>query len=115
MLVTLAAYHGLGPEVEILLEKNRVGNPTIHQRGLSYILTKARTMHSMTIPQVHKRSGIAQSQLNFYESGKQKNPGLRTLKALSYGYRIPFMLLVIAAMQDITPRTKIRKRRRDAL
>lgn len=115
MLVTLASYHGIGPEVEMLLAaKSDASLNTIHSKGLAYLLTKTRTLNGMTIPQVHARSRVAQSQLNFYENGQQKNPGLRTLCALSYGYRIPFTLLLIAAIQDITPRSKIRKRRKDA-
>ena len=111
MLMTLATYHGIGPEVEILLDTKGTPSPPMHKGGLAGLLVRARTLRKMTVVDIHKRSGIAKSQIGFYESGGQKNPGLRTLRSLSYGYRIPFMLVIMAAIQDITPRAQPKRRR----
>lgn len=111
MLLTLAVYHGIGPEVEVLLDTKGTPSPSIHNIGLAALLVKARTLKRMTISTIHRRSGITRSQLGFYESGGQKNPGLRTLRSLSYGYRIPFMLVLMAAINDITPRAQPKRRR----
>ena len=48
-----------------------------------------------------ERSGISRSQIQFYEAGKQKSPGIRTVHALSYGYRLPFAEVVIAVLHDM--------------
>ena len=111
MLMTLATYHGIGPEVEVLLDTKGTSSPKVHHGGLAELLIRSRTLKKMTISTIHRRSGITRSQLGFYESGGQKNPGLRTLRALSYGYRIPFMLVIMAAIQDITPRAQPKRRR----
>jgi len=86
--------------------------PENYGDGLAPLLTKTRRRSGITIFQVFERSGISRSQLSFYENGQQKNPGLRTIQALSHGYRIPFALVLIATFNDIHPGQKIRKRRR---
>lgn len=108
LFLSLARYHGIEPEVEALLD----GRPKLDVDalpGLGEMLLTARRRAHLTIIQVFQRSGISRSQLSFYESGRQKNPGLRTIQALSYGYRIPFALLLTAALRDILPRYRPRE------
>lgn len=112
LFLSLAEYHGLRPEVASLLREIGDLRPDRFGKGLAPLLTDARKRHGLTILQVFERSGISRSQLSFYENGHQKNPGLRTIQALSYGYRIPFALVLIATLNDIRPRANIRRRRR---
>lgn len=110
LLLFLAEAHGIHNDVRDLLD----GVPEIEapRMGLGALLHEKRKRASLTIEEVHDRSRISRSQLTSYERGQQKNPGLRTLQALSYGYRIPFAYVVMAALWDIRPRAKIKTRRR---
>jgi hypothetical protein len=113
LLLSLADMHGIRPEVAQLVKgigDLRPVNPAA--RGLGPLLVEARKRSGMTIYQVYGRSGISRSQLAFYENGMQKNPGIRTVQALAYGYRLPFALILLATLMDIRPRAKIRKRNR---
>lgn len=110
MMMSLANLHGVGDELaEALRGKPEVLPP--HQ-GLGHLLISARKASGQSIEEVHHRSRISRSQLSFYERGHHKNPGLRTIQALSYGYRIPFAMVLIAALWDIRPRARVRKRSR---
>lgn len=103
LFLSLARFHGLEAEVSALL----YGRPKLvpdDTTSFGDMLLQARRRQGATIFQVFERSGISRSQLSFYETGQQKNPGLRTIQALSRGYQIPFVVLLIAALRDIQPR-----------
>ena len=113
LFLSLAEYHGLRPEVTELLRSIGDLRPEHKVRnGLGPMLKEARRRNSITILQVFERSGISRSQLSFYENGQQKNPGIRTIQALAYGYRLSFASVLIATLSDIRARkaTRVRKR-----
>lgn len=99
LFLDLALLYGIREEVRELLSVAECSidpDITMGQR-----LRQARESQGMTLRQTHARSGISKSQLFFYEEGRQRNPGLRTIQALSYGYRIPFGELLVICLQDI--------------
>ena len=97
LFLEMAVYYGIGPEVAAMLK----GKPEPAQAGLGPTLRRARHGWGGTISRVFERSGISRSQIQFYEAGKQKSPGIRTVHALSYGYRLPFAEVVIAVLHDM--------------
>lgn len=99
LFIQLAIMHGIGDEVRALL-KDRPPPPAI---GLGPYLTQRRAASGGLLLQIHKRSGISRSQLTLYEHGQQWSPGIRTIQALSYGYRVPFAEVLAAAMTDAGP------------
>lgn len=99
LFLDLALLYGIREEVRELLSGAECSIDPDMTMGRR--LRQARESQGMTLRQTHARSGISKSQLFFYEDGRQKNPGLRTIQALSYGYRIPFAIVLIAALQDI--------------
>lgn len=113
LLLSLARMHGLESEVRGLLSDKAVPKLQPPVDGLGPLLTRTRMQTGITVEEIHKRSSISRSQISFYERGYQKNPGLRTIQALSYGYRLPFSQVMMAVLWDIRPRAKIRKRNRD--
>jgi len=96
LLLELAAYHGIGEEVAALLQDR----PDPLPKSLATLLSTTRARTASTILATFQRSGVARSQISFYESGLQKNPGVRTIQALSYGYRLPFAQVLAAIMHD---------------
>lgn len=110
LLLSLSDYYGIRPSVEKILEEIDDMRPAKKIAGLSSILTAVRLRNGDTLTKVSERSNISRSQLAFYETGRQKNPGVRTMQALSYGYKIPFSLILLSTMQDIYPRANIRSR-----
>lgn len=116
MLLALAAVHGVEAEVSEALDSLPEGAHFGEVEYLGPLLRKHRQARGMTRKEVHARSNISLSQISFYESeGNIKNPGLRTLQALAYGYRIDFVRIMIAALREINPRMSVRKRPRDNL
>lgn len=109
MLLALARIHGVHDEVEKLLEMKNA-TPRGAKDELGPLLRRQRNTLDWRIRDVHERSNISCSQLSFYESGDTKNPGLRTIQALSYGYRLPFIVTLMAALREINPRMSVRKR-----
>jgi hypothetical protein len=109
MLLSLAEWHGLRDEVQAILEDND-GGVFVRHVGLGELLRRQRETRGYKVREIHARSNISKSQLNFYESGFSKNPGLRTIQALSYGYRLPFIRVLMASLYDINPRMNVRKR-----
>lgn len=97
LFLQMAVHYGIGPEVAALLK----GRPVPRQEGLGPTLRNARLSLGGTIHRVFIRSGISRSQLSFYELGGQKNPGVRTIQALSYGYRLPFAKIIMAVLYDM--------------
>lgn len=118
VFLELAQMYGLGQEVASLLE-DRPDPPAV---GLGPLLQDHRARQFGTIKSVHHRAGVSRSQLSFYENGQQKNPGIRTMQALSYGYRIPFPMVLAACVLDagtftapgaaVIPEVRERKRTR---
>lgn len=111
MLVALAHIHGIGPQVEKLLENDDL--PDVMVKDMSLLLTSQRKLLNLSAQDVHTRCNISRSQVGHYEGGNSKNPGLRTLAALSYGYKLPFVQLLLSALQEVQPRATPRKRRTD--
>lgn len=109
-LLSMAAMYGIKEEVQRLLDERPEIEAPIN--GLGHLLSSVRRESGLSIGEVHARSSISRSQLSFYERGSQKNPGLRTIQALSFGYRTPFALVLMAALWDIRPRAKVRIRKR---
>ena len=112
MMLALAEMHGLRDEVQALVDGlPEATEPDVGELGL--LLRRHRNAYGYKIKDVHERSNISRSQLSFYESGQTKNPGLRTIQALAYGYRLPFIRVLMASLSEIHPRMSVRKRIRD--
>lgn len=99
LFIQLAIMYGIEDQIAALLHDRPAPEPI----GLGPLLRQARHAAGGTIAGTHKRSGISRSQLSFYELGQQWSPGIRTIQALSYGYRIPFALVLAAALNDAGP------------
>lgn len=97
MLLALAEQHGIEEQVAALLENK----PPLPKEQLGELLRQTRLSRGELCEEVHQRCNISRSQLGFYELGKYpKRPGLRTLQAISYGYRIPFYRVLLAALNS---------------
>lgn len=112
MLLALAEAHGIQEQVAKALADTS-GKVAHRGEELGPMLRRHRDVYGILIKEVHARSNISRSQLSFYESGMAKNPGLRTLQALAYGYRLPFIRLLMASLNEINPRMSVRNRDRD--
>lgn len=114
MLMELARHHGIAPEVEHALSETDYRAIDLGGMSLADLLTKARTMQNRSLPQVQRKSGLSISQLKYYENGFQKNPGVRTLHCLAFGYSLPFVTVLLATIRDTMPKqlTQVRRRTR---
>ncbi len=98
MFLDLAEAHGFRDEVEALLE-GRQGPPP---EDLSLMLRKHRAKTGITRTETHQRSNISRSRLSQIECGHTRHIGLRTLQAIAYGYRLPFIRVLLAALNSKT-------------
>lgn len=96
MLLALAIFYGIHTDVAEMLK----GQPSPRFQKLGPMLRQARHAQELTLPEIHERCGVSRSQLSLYETGRSKNPGLRTLQLLAFGYRLPFARILLAALQD---------------
>lgn len=97
LFLQMAVHFGIGREVAALLQDR----PAPEQPGLGPTLRNGRYAWGGTIHGCFVRSGVSRSQLSFYENGGQKNPGVRTIQALSYGYKVPFAAIIMAVLADM--------------
>ena len=97
LLLTLATVFGIQEDVKTAIGRRR--GPLL-KGGLDETLRMARSVGNLTIEDVHRRSGIARSQISYVESGKAKNIGIATLQNLAVGYGLPFYIVLLAAMRD---------------
>jgi transcriptional regulator with XRE-family HTH domain len=97
MMLALAVSQGIGPEVAELAKRKR------GQRSpsLRVLLSAHRIRTGMLLSDVQKRSNLARSTLNDLEEGHKTSAGIRTLQAISYGYRLPFVRVLMAALKDM--------------
>lgn len=109
LFLSLAEMMGIRPEVQRLLHDAGDMRPHGINLPLSELLTNARMRKNLSIPQINARTGLSRSQLNFYESGHQKNPGLRTIHALAWGYELPLGLVLLSTLHDMIPLPKVKK------
>lgn len=112
MLLALAEAHGIREEVAELVTA-KAQRVAYEDDELGPLLSRHRKAYGYTMHDVHERSRISRSQISFYEGANAKNPGLRTVQALAYGYRLPFIRVMMAALNEINPRMNVRKRMRD--
>ena len=96
MLLALAIFHGVPDEVAEAVK----GKPSPRFQRLDALLRDARVAQGLRLSDIHDRCGLSKSQLSFYENGQAKNPGLRTIRTLAYGYRLPLARVLISALQD---------------
>lgn len=113
MLLALADMHGIKAEVSKLVDDAPDEDMPDGSEELGNLLRRHRQAYNLKRKDVQSRSNISRSQLLFYESGQVKNPGLRTVQALAYGYKLPFIRVLLAALTEISPRMNVRKRNRD--
>ena len=112
LFLSLAEHYGLRPQVAGLFDDVGDLHPDAPDEPLGTLLLRTREAQNMTLKDVHARCGISRSQLSFYETGIQKNPGIRTIQAIAYGYRLPFALVLVSILNEIYPRKQPRQRRR---
>lgn len=98
MFLMLAHVHGIGPEVAAKLPGAKV--PNVPEVGLADLLRRRRAELGWTMHTIRDRSGISNSSLRSYEAGEMTTPGVRTIQALAYSYRLPFIHVVLASMRD---------------
>lgn len=103
LFLSMAEQHGIEPEVRALLDEIGDLRPAPRRVSLARLLSETRARKQMPLPEIHRRSLISRSQLSFYETGQQKNPGLRTMHALAVGYQIPFSAVLMAMLNDMIP------------
>lgn len=96
-MLALAVAQGIGPEVADMAK----GKRGQRSPSLRVLLSAHRIRTGMLLADVHERSNLALSTLNALEQGYQTSAGVRTLQALSYGYRIPFVRILMAALKDL--------------
>lgn len=96
-LLELAFRHGIFDEVvELLRDRPRIEVP-----AFADLLREQRFRRKMTLNQVHQRCRLARSNLAEYETRRGcLVPGLRTIQALAYGYKLPFWAVLAAAMKN---------------
>lgn len=112
----LATLYGVGPEVRALLADKP--DPVITSTPFGQLLRRTRERNDDTIDGIQDRANISRSQLSFYEQGRQKNPGIRTMLKLSLAYELPFLLILHAALHEaglfdralVAPRVRQRTR-----
>lgn len=95
LLMTLAVWCGIGPEVsELLAERNLAPGPS-----LADLLRNTRKGRGETVAAVARRCAMSRATLFSFEVRKQL-PNLRTIIVLARGYEIPLALVLQAALRD---------------
>ena len=95
MLLALAEHHGIGEEVAAAVKGKR--GPK--REKLGPMLKAARLARGDNIKRVHERCNLARSTISDLENDESRAaPGIRTIQALSYGYRVPFIRVLLAAL-----------------
>lgn len=102
MLLGLADQHGLGDEIAKLLK----GRRRPRRQVLSCLLKQRRRELGWNVDKIHERTNLSRSQIAGLETGRHTTPGLRTVQALSYGYRISFAALIVAVLEEQDARTR---------
>lgn len=112
LLVKLGEAHGVRAEVLAALnEKRQPAKP--YPGGLPQLLRTQRDRTGLSVNDVHERSGMSKTQINVYETDPLRNPSLKTLLKIAYGYRLPFLDVMLATITDIVPYTSYEKDRPD--
>lgn len=99
MLLELARLHGIGPEVaEALKAKEAAGAYGLRTMKLSRVLCIARAGRSRLT--VAEASDTVPSIITSMENGLSKNLRLDTTFKLARGYRVPWLILISAALRE---------------
>ena len=102
MLLDLAAEFGIRDDVAAVpREKEAAGQFGLRNLPLGQMLKHTRMVRGFSRLAMAERIGIAPAILCLMESGRSKNLRLDTAEAMGWGCRIPFVVLICAALREL--------------